>query len=131
MSDPALGAEFQGDPLTTEVPLQKLFGIVGTVRLFGKPGRNLSPGILTRLMIGCDGIVGGPRSVHRLVDGQRSRAGFTDVTIVLHPDARHELFSEVMQSDVRGDLTAWLDLRATSRVRRSSFVGPLRDKPLT
>ena len=35
--------------------------------------------------------------------------GFTDVTTLVYPGARHEIFNEVMQTDVRADLLAWLD----------------------
>jgi len=114
-SDPAVGEAFLADPLTTTTPLPKLFGPIDTLRLLGKPRRRVGRGIPTLLMVGRDDTVGGPRSVHRLADAYRTRSGFTDVTTLVYPGARHEIFNEVMQDDVRADLLAWLEPRFPSR----------------
>lgn len=114
-SDPAVGRAFLDDPLTTDEPLLKLFGPVDAVRLFGRPRRNLGRDIPTLLMVGRDDTVGGPASVHRLADAYRTRSGFTDVTTLVYPGARHEIFNEAVQDDVRGDLLAWLDRRFAAR----------------
>lgn len=108
-SDPAVGEEFLADGLTTRESLPKLFGIADTLRLIGKPRKNLGVDIPTLLMVGRDDTVGGPRSVHLLADAYRTRSGFTDVTTLVYPGARHEIFNEVMQAEVRADLLAWLD----------------------
>lgn len=114
-SDLEVGRAFLADPLTTDVPLLKLFGPLDAARLYGRPRRNLGRDIPTLLMVGRDDPVGGPRSVHRLADAYRTRSGFTDVTTLVYPAARHEIFNEVMQNDVRGDLIAWLDKRVAAR----------------
>ena len=66
-------------------------------------------------MVGRDDPVGGPQSVHKLADAYRTRSGLTDVTTLVYPGARHEIFNETMQADVRGDLLAWLDERFPAR----------------
>jgi alpha-beta hydrolase superfamily lysophospholipase len=114
-SDLSVGRAFLDDPLTTAEPLLKLFGPVDTVRLIGRPRRNLGRDIPTLLMVGRDDTVGGPRSVHKLAAAYRSRSGFTDVTTLVYPGARHEIFNEVMQAEVRADLLAWLDRRFALR----------------
>ncbi|WP_106815131.1 alpha/beta hydrolase [Microbacterium timonense] len=114
-SDPRVAEEFLADSLTTKEPLPKLFGPIDTLRLIGRPGKNLGRDIPTLLMVGRDDTVGGPRSVHKLADAYRNRSGFTDVTTLVYPGARHEIFNEVMQEDVRGDLLAWLDQRIAVR----------------
>jgi alpha-beta hydrolase superfamily lysophospholipase len=118
-SDPAVGRDFVDDPLTTTTPLLKLFGPVDAARLYGKPRKGLADqrgsGIPTLLMVGRDDPVGGPRSVHLLADAYRTRAGFADVTTLVYPNARHEIFNEVMKADVFADLVAWLDLRFQPR----------------
>ena len=114
-SDHTVGEAFLADGLTTRETLPKLFGPVDTLRLIGKPRKNLGRDIPTLLMVGRDDTVGGPRSVHRLADAYRSRSGFTDVTTLVYPGARHEIFNEVMQSEVRADLLAWLDRRIPAR----------------
>lgn len=114
-SDHAVGQAFLDDPLTTDEPLLKLFGLVDAARLYGRPRKDLGRDIPTLLMVGRDDTVGGPRSVHRLADAYRTRSGFTDVTTLVYPGARHEIFNEVMQEDVRADLLAWLDRRFAAR----------------
>ncbi len=107
--DPAVWKEFDEDPLTTSVPLLKLFGPIEALRLYGRPARDLGHDIPMLLMVGRDDPVGGPRSVHRLADEYRSRSGLSDVTTLVYPDARHEIFNELQQGEVRADLLAWLD----------------------
>ena len=86
-----------------------------TAKLLGRPRRDLGHDIPTLLMVGRDDTVGGPRSVHRLADAYRHRSGFTDVTTLVYPGARHEIFNEAQQAEVRADLAAWLDARFPAR----------------
>ncbi|GAB3595913.1 alpha/beta fold hydrolase [Microbacterium tumbae] len=113
--DAAVGKAFDEDPLTTNVPLLKLFGPVEALRLYGRPAKDLGRDIPMLLMVGRDDPVGGPRSVHRLADEYRTRSGLTDVTTLVYPDARHEIFNELQQGEVRADLLAWLDRRIPAR----------------
>ncbi|HAJ16599.1 MAG TPA: lysophospholipase [Microbacterium sp.] len=110
-TDPAVAEAFLADPLTTSTPLAKLFGPVDTLRLLGKPGRHLEHDVPTLIMVGREDTVGGPRSNHLLADAYRTRSGFTDVTTLVYPGARHEIFNEAQQAEVRADLLAWLDAR--------------------
>ncbi|WP_313479708.1 alpha/beta hydrolase [Microbacterium sp.] len=109
--DEAIWEAFRDDPLTTEVPLLTLFGPIEAARLYGLPKKDLAHRMPVLLMVGGDDPVGGPRSVHKLADAYRTRSGLTDVTTLVYPDARHELFNELQQDDVRADLVAWLDAR--------------------
>lgn len=108
--------DFRADPLTTETPLLKLFGPVEAARIYGLPRRNLGRDVPVLLMVGRDDSVGGPRSVHRLADAYRTRSGLRDVTTLVYPDARHEIFNEAAKAEVFADLTAWLDARFPVRV---------------
>lgn len=114
-TDPAVGAAFHDDPLTTEVPLLKLFGPLDAARLYGRPRRDLGRDIPMLLLVGRDDSVGGPRSVHKLADEYRTRSGLTDVTTLVYPDARHEIFNEPQQAEVRADVLAWLDKHIPAR----------------
>jgi alpha-beta hydrolase superfamily lysophospholipase len=114
-SDEQVGRDFIADPLTTSTPLLRLFGPLETLRLFGRPRRDLGHDVPMLLMVGRDDTVGGPRSVHRLADAYRARSGLTDVTTLVYPGARHEIFAEVQQAEVRADLLAWLDTRFPAR----------------
>ncbi|OAN41629.1 alpha/beta fold hydrolase [Microbacterium sp. H83] len=113
--DPEVWASFADDPLTTDVPLLTLFGPIEAARLYGRPRRDLGHDIPLLLLVGRDDPVGGPRSVHRLADEYRTRSGFTDITTLVYPDARHEIFNELQQDEVRADLLAWLDARIPAR----------------
>lgn len=113
--DAAVGKEFDDDPLTTNVPLLKLFGPIEALRLYGRPAKNLRHDIPMLLMVGRDDPVGGPHSVHKLADEYRSRSGLTDVTTLVYPDARHEIFNELQQQEARADLLAWLDKHIPAR----------------
>ena len=53
--------------------------------------------------------------MHKLADEYRSRSGFTDVTTLVYPDARHEVFAELQQDEVRADTLAWLDTHIPAR----------------
>ncbi|MDE0546620.1 alpha/beta hydrolase [Microbacterium sp. C7(2022)] len=114
-SDLAVGHAFLEDPLTTSTPLLQLFGVVDAARLYGLPRKDLGYDIPALLMVGRDDTVGGPRSVHKLAAAYRERSHLTDVTTLVYPDARHEIFNDVTQEDVRGDLLAWLDTRFPAR----------------
>jgi len=58
---------------------------------------------------------GKPVEGRKLADAYRTRSGLTDVTTLVYPDARHEIFNETMQDVVRGDLLTWLDERFPPR----------------
>ncbi|WP_299088608.1 alpha/beta hydrolase [uncultured Microbacterium sp.] len=114
-SDPAVHRAFLDDPLTTSTPLPELFGPLNVLRLIGKPRKDLGVDLPLLLMVGRDDTVGGPRSVHRLADAYRTRSGLTDITTLVYPGARHEIFNETMAGDVFADLLAWLDARFPAR----------------
>lgn len=113
--DPAVWAAFDEDPLTTDVPLLKLFGLVEATKLYGRPAKDLGRDIPMLLLVGRDDPVGGPRSVHKLAAEYRTRSGLTDVTTLVYPDARHEIFNELQQDEVRADVLSWLDKHIPAR----------------
>ena len=113
--DPAVWTAFDEDPLTTDVPLLKLFGPIEAAKLYGRPAKDLGHDIPMLLLVGRDDPVGGPRSVHKLADEYRNRSGLTDVTTLVYPDARHEIFNELQQDEVRADVLAWLDAHIPAR----------------
>ncbi|MEL5990806.1 alpha/beta fold hydrolase [Microbacterium phosphatis] len=113
-SDLSVGKAFLEDPLNTSAPLLKLFGFANALRLYGLPRRRL-PDVPMLLLVGSDDPVGGPRSVAKLEKAYRERSGLTDVTTIVYPGARHEIFNEVQQAEVRADLISWIDARFAVR----------------
>jgi alpha-beta hydrolase superfamily lysophospholipase len=110
-TDAGVQQDFLDDPLTTTTPLLRLFGPVETVKLLGRPRRELGVDAPMLLLVGREDTVGGPRSVHRLAHAYRTRSGLRDVTTLVYPGARHEIFNEAVRGDVHADLLAWLDAR--------------------
>ncbi|MBA8815188.1 alpha-beta hydrolase superfamily lysophospholipase [Microbacterium halimionae] len=107
--------DFLDDPLTTTTPLAKLFGMREAARMLGRPRKNLGRNIPLLLMVGRDDTVGGPRSVHKLAAAYRERSKLTDITTLVYPETRHEIFNDKTQGEVRADLRAWLDMRFPAR----------------
>ena len=113
--DPAVVQAFVDDPLTTLVPLQKLFGMADAARLLGRPARHLARDLPLLIQVGDDDPLGGEASARKLEAAYRRRSGLTDVTTIVYPGARHEIYNETNRAEVIADLTAWLDPRIPSR----------------
>ena len=113
--DPAVSQAFVDDPLTTSTPLPKLFGPVDAARLLGRPARSLVRDIPLLIQVGGDDPLGGEVSARRLERAYRERSGLTDVTTIVYPGARHEIYNETNRDEVMADLTAWLDERIAER----------------
>ncbi len=114
--DPAVAQAFVDDPLTTSVPLAKLFGLLDASRLLGRPARSFPRDLPLLIQVGGDDPLGGEASARRLEQAYRKRSGLTDVTTIVYPGARHEIYNETNKAEVMADLTAWLDARIPSRV---------------
>lgn len=110
--DPAVAAAFVADPYTTLTPLQKLFGLRETLRLFGLPSRSLPAELPVLLLVGSDDALGrGDKGALALAKAYARRSGLVDLTLVVYDGARHELFNETNRDEVRADLVRWLDER--------------------
>lgn len=108
--DPEVHRTFRDDPLTFDATILKLFGVRDALRLVGRPKR-LGRDIPLLIMVGDDDSVGGERGAVKLAEAYAHRGGLTDIELVVYEDARHEIFNELNQADVRRDLVAWLDSR--------------------
>lgn len=114
--DPAVAQAFLADPLTTPTPLMKLFGPLEALRLLGRPARGLArhKDLPILIAVGEDDPLGGASSAGFLAADYRGRSGLTDVTTVVHPGARHEIFNETNRDEVIADVIAWIDARFPS-----------------
>lgn len=108
--DPAVARAFVDDPLTTDAKVLQLFGVADGLRLFGRP-RRVQPPVPLLIMVGDDDPLGGEKSAKKLADAYLRRGGLTDVEFIVYAGARHEVFNETNQAEVRADLIAWLDDR--------------------
>lgn len=114
--DPAVVQAFVDDPLTTLVPVQKLFGMADAARLLGRPAKRLARDLPLLIQVGDDDPLGGAVSARKLETAYRRRSGLTDVTTIVYPGARHEIYNETNRREVLADLVAWLSVRIPSRV---------------
>lgn len=115
--DPAVAEAFVADPLTTSVPLATLFGLRDAARILGRPARRLPATLPVLIQVGGDDPVGGERSARKLVDAYTRRSGLRDVSLIVYPGARHEVFNETNRDEVLADLVAWLGTRLPAPVQ--------------
>ena len=111
--DAAVIAAAAADPLMFTASAIKLFGVLDAMRLLGLPARELAAqrDVPVLLQVGSDDPFGGERSVAKLAAAYTTRSGFTDVTAIVYPGARHEIYNETNRQEVIADLIGWLDGR--------------------
>jgi len=109
--DPELLAAAAADPLMVKTPLIRLFGVRDALRILGrpKPGLAAIKDVPILLLVGDEDPVGGEASVRRLAEAYIGRSGFSDVTAIVYPGARHEVFNETNRAEVIADTIAWLN----------------------
>jgi alpha-beta hydrolase superfamily lysophospholipase len=108
--DPEVAAAFAADPLTTDAKVLQLFGVRDGLRLYGTPKR-VTPPVPLLIMVGGDDPLAGEKSAKKLADAYLRKGELSDVELIVYPGARHEVFNETNQQEVRDDLIAWLDGR--------------------
>ena len=107
--DIAVHEAWRDDPLTFVANTLKLFGPIDAAKLVGRP-KALDTDIPLLLMVGSDDSLGGEKSAKKLAD-EYLRLGVSDVSLIVYQGARHEIFNETNQEEVRQDLISWLDSR--------------------
>ncbi|HRP99588.1 MAG TPA: alpha/beta hydrolase [Terrimesophilobacter sp.] len=98
---------FAADPLTFDAKTLELFGLADSLRLLGRPARNIEHDVPVLIIGGSeDSLPLGP-SVKRLADSYLKRSGLTDVKVIIYTDARHEVFNELNRDEVVADVIEW------------------------
>lgn len=111
--DPAVWTSFKEDPWTFEADTLKLYGVADGLRLFGKPSKDMAQ-VPILLIVGEDDPLGGKPSNIKLAESYIERAGQTDVTVGVYPEARHEIFNETNKEQVINDMISWISERVAS-----------------
>ena len=109
--DAAVSQAFLDDKLTFYADALKLFGPIDGVRLFGRPASPMPADVPLLIVIGDEDPLGGEASVEKLAEDYVERGQLTDVEVFIYTGARHELFNETNQEEVREDLLEWLEDR--------------------
>ena len=112
--DVAVHEAFAADPLTFDAKAAKLFGLIDGARLLGRP-KKLARDVPIHIVIGSEDPLGGPRSVELLAKAYRTRGGLSDVSVVVYPEGRHEVFNETNRAEVVTEVLAWIDRHLPSR----------------
>jgi alpha-beta hydrolase superfamily lysophospholipase len=106
--DQSVGQAFMDDPLTFKANGLKLFGALESLRLLGRPAKNLAYDIPVLIQIGSEDTLGGVRSAELLAQGYLTRSKLSDVKLIIYTDARHEIFNETNSEEVYADTIGWL-----------------------
>ncbi|HEU4807537.1 MAG TPA: alpha/beta hydrolase [Homoserinimonas sp.] len=109
--DPKVAQAFTDDPLAFTAAALKSFGLADSIRLLGRPSRNIAHDIPVLIQIGSDDPFGGTRSVELLAESYLKRSGLSDVELIIYTDARHEIFNETNADEVMNDTIEWMDDR--------------------
>jgi alpha-beta hydrolase superfamily lysophospholipase len=108
--DPEVWTSFKEDPWTFEADTLKLYSLADGLRLFGKPSPHM-PQVPILLIVGEDDPLGGKPSNIKLAESYIERAGQSDVTVGIYPEARHEIFNETNKEQVIDDMISWISER--------------------
>lgn len=101
VADPGCG--FGLGPASTASMIAGLDGVAEPDRLAG-----IRPDLPILLISGdADPLAGGGALIELVAERYRE-AGVRDVTVLLYPGARHEVFNETNRDEVTGDLLAWV-----------------------
>jgi alpha-beta hydrolase superfamily lysophospholipase len=109
--DEKVAQDFLDDELTFKANALKLFGVVESLRLLGRPAKNLASDIPVLIQIGSEDTLGGVRSVELLAKNYLQRSKLSDVQLIVYTDARHEVFNETNREEVIADTIGWLRVR--------------------
>jgi len=106
--DSAVGAAFAQDPLNFPESAMQVFGLGNTLALIGVPKKSIRSDLPMLLIAGGEDAIGAERGNQMLMKALL-RAGVQDVELIIYHEGRHEMFNELNQEDVIGDVIAWLD----------------------
>jgi alpha-beta hydrolase superfamily lysophospholipase len=102
---------FVADPLTFLAAAMQVFGISNSLKLFGKPSKNVRPDLPILVQVGEADPIGGEYSNKALVEAYRKNAGTKDIELFVYHDARHEIYNELNKDEIIADLIAWINVR--------------------
>jgi len=114
-SDESVGRDFMKDPLCFGETAIEVFGITNVAGLVSLPSKKISSDFPVLLIAGSEDPLGAERG-NMMLAKAFTRAGVKDVTMIIYPNARHEVFNELNKQEVLADLTNWLNASLEARV---------------
>ncbi|MBG6237427.1 alpha-beta hydrolase superfamily lysophospholipase [Mycetocola sp. CAN_C7] len=107
--DEAVWAAFTADTYNFDVAVTPAWTTVQALRYLGRPPRKMPRDIPMLIQGGSDDPLGGTRGLTLLRNAYVKRAKLSDVTLMIYPGARHEIYNETNRDEIIADLVAWLD----------------------
>jgi alpha-beta hydrolase superfamily lysophospholipase len=105
--------KFVEDPLTFLAAAMQVLGISNSLKLFGKPSKNVRSDLPILVQVGEADPIGGEYSNKALVEAYRKIAGTKDIELFVYHDARHEIYNELNKEEIIADLIEWMNIRIT------------------
>jgi alpha-beta hydrolase superfamily lysophospholipase len=109
--DVEIQKKFVADPMTFLAAALQVFGIANSLKLFGKPSKNVRSDLPILVQVGEADPIGGEYSNKALVEAYRKNAGTKDIELFVYHDARHEIYNELNKEEIIADLIAWINVR--------------------
>jgi alpha-beta hydrolase superfamily lysophospholipase len=113
--DESVGRAFMKDPLCFGETAIEVFGITNVAGLLSLPSKKIAADFPILLIAGSEDPLGAERG-NMMLAKAFTRAGVQDVTMIIYPEARHEMFNELNKQEVLADLTNWLNASLEARV---------------
>jgi len=109
--DVEIQKKFVADPLTFLAAAMQVFGIANSLKLFGKPSKNVRSDLPILVQVGEADPIGGEYSNKALVEAYRKNSGTKDIELFVYHDARHEIYNELNKDEIIADLIEWINSR--------------------
>jgi alpha-beta hydrolase superfamily lysophospholipase len=109
--DVEIQKKFVSDPLTFLAAAMQVFGIANSLKLFGKPSKNVRSDLPILVQVGEADPIGGEYSNKALVEAYRKNSGTKDIELFVYHDARHEIYNELNKDQIIADLIEWINSR--------------------
>jgi alpha-beta hydrolase superfamily lysophospholipase len=113
--DESVGRAFMNDPLCFPETAIEVFGITNVAGLLSLPSKKIAADFPVLLIAGSEDPLGAERG-NMMLAKAFTRAGLRDITMIIYPEARHEMFNELNKQEVLTDLTNWLNASLEARV---------------
>jgi alpha-beta hydrolase superfamily lysophospholipase len=109
--DVEIQKKFVAEPLTFLAAAMQVFGIANSLKLFGKPSKNVRSDLPILVQVGEADPIGGEYSNKALVEAYRKNSGTKDIELFVYHDARHEIYNELNKEEIIADLIKWINSR--------------------
>jgi alpha-beta hydrolase superfamily lysophospholipase len=109
--DVEIQKKFVADPLTFLAAAMQVLGVKNSLKMFGKPSKNVRSDLPILVQVGEADPIGGEFSNKALVEAYRKNSGIQDIELFVYHDARHEIYNELNKEEIIQDLIDWINLR--------------------